>query len=281
MIGNSMLLTLVFVFISTVICHGQVSQSGRWEGSVKIPERELKLVVDLAEDKDGAWIGSIIIPGLNIKGAPLTDIALKDSELSFAIKSALGPTKFNGHFSGNGAFKGDFVQAGNTAPFTLEKTGPPQVELPVRSTSITKEFEGEWKGEYELFGYPRHVTIKLANRADAASAEFVVVGKKTNNLPVDLVTQEGSFVRIDSHEIGISYEGRFRKESGEINGTFIQGGLNCHWFCVAQSEEIFMEISRLVIFLSSLWLAGICSAQSMFRGTRRWPTRLMSFYQVR
>jgi hypothetical protein len=53
----------------------------------------------------------------------------------------------------------------------------------------------------------------------------VVVGKKTNNLPVDLVTQEGSFVRIDSHEIGISYEGRFRKESGEINGTFIQGGL--------------------------------------------------------
>jgi len=225
MIGNSMLLTLVFVFISTVICHGQVSHSGRWEGSVTIPERELKLVVDLAEDKDGAWIGSIIIPGLNIKGAPLTDIALKDSELSFAIKSALGPTKFNGHFSGNGAFKGDFVQAGNTAPFTLEKTGPPQVELPVRSTSIAKEFEGEWKGEYELFGYPRHVTIKLANRADAASAEFVVVGKKTNNLPVDLVTQEGSFVRIDSHEIGISYEGRFRKESGEINGTFIQGGL--------------------------------------------------------
>ena len=117
------------------------------------------------------------------------------------------------------------MQAGNTAPFTLEKTGPPQVELPVRSTSIAKEFEGEWKGEYELFGYPRHVTIKLANRADAASAEFVVVGKKTNSLPVDLVTQEGSFVRIDSHEIGISYEGRFRKESGEINGTFIQGGL--------------------------------------------------------
>ena len=27
-----------------------------------------------------------------------------------------------------------------------------------------------------------------------------------------------------------------------------------------------MEISRLVIFLSSLWLAGICPAQSMFRG---------------
>src|SRR5882724_11851471 len=113
MISDPTRLSLVFVFVSTGICHGQESHSGRWEGSVKIPEHQLKLVVDLAQDKDGGWIGSIIIPGLNIKGAPLTDIALKDSELSFAIKSALGPTKFNGHFSANGALKGDFVQAGN------------------------------------------------------------------------------------------------------------------------------------------------------------------------
>ena len=134
--------------------------------------------------------------------------------------------KFSGHFSGNGALTGDFIQAGNRAPFTLEKTGPPQVELPPRSTSIAKELEGAWKGEYELFGYPRHVTIKLANHgADGATAEFVVVGKKTNNLPVDLVTQEGGLLTIDSHEMGISYEGRFQNDSGEIHGTFVQGPL--------------------------------------------------------
>jgi hypothetical protein len=221
-----MRLTLTFIFISTLFCHAQESASGRWEGSIKIPEHDLKVIVDLAQGMDGIWTGSIIVPGMDVKGAALTDIVFKDSELTFTIKRAIGGAKFSGHVSANGALTGDFMQAGNTAPFTLQKTGPPQVELPARNTAIARELEGEWKGEYELFGYPRHVTIKLANHgANGATAEFVVVGKKTNNLPVDLVTQEGGFLAIDSHETGISYEGSFRKDSGEINGTFLQGAI--------------------------------------------------------
>ena len=221
-----MRLTLAFIFISTLLCHAQESALGRWEGSVKIPERELKLIVDLAQDRGGTWIGSITIPGMDVKGAALTDIMVKNSELTFVITSALGTAKFNGYFTANGAFTGSFMQAGNTAPFTLEKTGPSQVELPARSTAIARELEGEWKGEYELFGYPRHVTIKLANHGDTgATGEVVVVGKKTNNLPVNLITQEGGFLTIDSHETGMSYEGRFLKGSDEINGTFVQGAL--------------------------------------------------------
>ena len=221
-----MRLVLIFLFISTLLCCAQRSGSGRWEGSVKIPERELRLIVDLAQNSDGAWIGSIIILGMDVKGAALTDIVVTNSELTFATKSALGAVKFSGHFSGNGALIGDFMQAGNGAPFTLEKAGRPQVEFPERSTPIAEELEGAWKGEYELFGYPRHVTIKLANHgADGATAEFVVVGKKTNNLPVDLVTQEGGLLTIDSHEMGISYEGCFQKDSGEIHGTLVQGPL--------------------------------------------------------
>ncbi len=50
----------------------------------------------------------------------------------------------------------------------------------------------------------------------------MVVGKKTSNLPVDLVTQEGDFLTIDSHA-AITYEGRFRKD--EIKGTFTQAGI--------------------------------------------------------
>ena len=223
-----MRLTLIFIFSSALLCQGQEAATGRWEGSVKIPERELKLIVDLAQES-GGWIGSIIIPGLDVKGATLTDIAMSGSDVTFSIKSALGAgsvgqAKFEAHLTANDTLSGDFVQAGNTAPFALRRAGPAQVELPPRSTAVDKEFEGEWKGEYELFGYPRHVTIKLVNHnAEGATAEFVVVGKKTNNLPVDLVTQEGDLLSIDSHETGINYEGRFDQKAGEIKGTFTQG----------------------------------------------------------
>ncbi len=93
-----------------------------------------------------------------------------------------------------------------------------------RGTPVAKEIEGEWKGEYQIFGTPRHVTLKLANDGqNGATAEFVVVGKKVNNLPVDVVTQEGDLITVDSHQTGISYEGRFNKEANEIKGTFFQG----------------------------------------------------------
>jgi hypothetical protein len=226
-----MRVAFILLLASALISRADENAAGRWEGTVQIPGRQLTLIVDLAAESGGGggWQGSITIPGLDLKGAPLTDIGLNGRDIAFSIKSALadqhtGPAKFNARFVGDGKLAGDFVQAGNTAPFALEKTGPPQVEIPLRSTAIAKEIEGEWKGGYELQGYPRKVTIKLQNRGpEGATAEFVIVGRKENKLPVDRVVQQGEFVTVDSHETGLSFEGRARK--GEIQGTISQGPL--------------------------------------------------------
>jgi hypothetical protein len=216
-------------FASAVLCQAAESAAGRWEGSAQVPGRELKLILDLSDESGQGWIGSIIIPGFGVKGTPLVDLKGKSSELAFAIKGALGneragQAEIRAHLTTDGHLSGEFRQGGNAAPFVLEKTGPAQVELPPRSTAVRKELEGEWKGQYEMMGYPRHVTMKFANRgADGASLEFVIVGKKTNKVPVSLVTQEGDFLAIKSDEFGITYEGRFRKETNEINGTITQG----------------------------------------------------------
>jgi hypothetical protein len=220
---------LIVLLCFAPLCRGQESAAGRWEGTVNIPERELRVIVDLTHQNDTGWSGSIIIPGLEIKGAALRDIAVNGSEVSFAIKGALaagpsGPAKFKAQLTDKDTLAGDFLQAGNLACFTLTRTGPAQVESAPGSTHVSNEFEGEWKGRYEMFGYPRQVILKLTNHeSEGATAEFVVVGKKTNNLPVDLVTQEGGLLTINSHETGITYEGRFDSTAGEIKGTFIQG----------------------------------------------------------
>ena len=229
--GERMRIALILFFASALVSRADENAAGRWEGTVQIPSRELVLIVDLAAGSGdgGNWQGSITIPGLGIKGAPLTDIAVNSDDVVFSIKSVLadqhaGPAKFNGHFIGDGKLSGNFEQAGNSAPFALEKTGSPQVEPAPHSTAIAKDIEGEWKGGYELFGLPRKVTIKMQNRgAEGATAEFVIVGRKENKLPVDHVVQQGQFLTIDSHETGLSFEGRARKD--EIQGTILQGPL--------------------------------------------------------
>jgi hypothetical protein len=52
-----------------------------------------------------------------------------------------------------------------------------------------------------------------------------VIGKKTNDLPVDLVTQEEGLLDVESHATGLGYEGRLDKQSGQLKGTIKQGPL--------------------------------------------------------
>lgn len=198
---------------------------GKWSGKIQIPGDELVLVVDLAHAAN--WSGSATLPGLNLKGAPLTDVNVQGGDVSFGIEAmrgpAMDPPKVKAHLTDK-KLVGDFLQGGNSAHFALEKIGPPQVEALPRSTAVAKEFEGEWNGGYELMGFPRKVTLKLQNHdSQPASAEFVIASRKVNNLPVDRIIQQGSFITIDSTSTGLSLEGRL--ENGEIHATVLQGPL--------------------------------------------------------
>ena len=216
---------------SAALCQAAESAAGRWEGVAQIPGNELRLIIDLSDEGGKGWTGSIIVPGFDIKGAELVDLHVRGGDLDFAIKGALGNERsgraeLKAHLTGDGHLTGDFKQGGNSAPFVLTRTGAAQVDSPPRSTAVAKELEGEWKGDYEMMGYTRHATMKFAGReTEAIPVEFTIVGKKVNNVPVSLVTQDGDFVTVKSEEFGITFEGRLSKEAGEIKGTLSQGPL--------------------------------------------------------
>src|SRR6267143_1457237 len=154
-----MRIVAAFLIFSAAVCNAAELAPGRWEGVVHIPDRELTVVVDLDRDASGSWVGSITLVGLHIKGASLSDIVMKPPEIAFSVQTAPPPRGLQATFKGkvdpSGMLSGNFTQAGNTAPFSLKKTGPPDVEAPPRNTPVAKELEGEWKGEYELNGYKR------------------------------------------------------------------------------------------------------------------------------
>ncbi len=204
---------------------------GRWEGTVHIPGRELRVVVDLKETGAGAWTGSIIVPGLGVKGAALTNVTLKGDEIAFDVAHALGtptqpPPRFRGRLEAADRMTGEMSQGGHMARFAFAKTGSAQIDQPPRSMPVARALEGEWQGEFELGGYPRRVTITVENRGDAgATAQFRIVGKQDNRLPVELVFQDGPFLRIESPTTQINFEGRLIEASGELRGTLELGSL--------------------------------------------------------
>jgi hypothetical protein len=224
------LLTLLVCF-PALVCSAARPAEGRWEGRVEIPGSELQLTVDLAQGSTGGWAGSIVIPGLGVKGATLSNLVVTDTDVSFDLGQVLGsatqgPAGFRAHLVATDSMAGQMRQAGSAATLVLRKIGPAQVELSPRSTPVRLDVEDQWVGEYELGGYPRHVTITLENHADAgASAKFVIVGKMTNDLPVDLVVQQGNLLRVESQSTQVSFEGRVVSEASEIRGTLELGSI--------------------------------------------------------
>jgi hypothetical protein len=196
---------------------------GRWQGQIQIPGKTLLVVVDLAPD-GGAWTGSIIIPGLDIKGARLAKIDATPNDIAFDIASILdtpsfGPAHFEGRLRGD-AIDGTMRQGGNVAKFSLARSGPAQVDIPIRNTAVRRNLEDQWTGEFELGGYPRQVTLTLENHADKpASATLVIVGKRTTDVPIDRVTEDGEFITIESTANQVLFEGRLAGQSDEIRGT--------------------------------------------------------------
>ena len=89
------LLAAIF-FASAALGQAAESAAGRWEGSAQISGGEMKLIVDLSEESGQGWMGSIIIPGFGVKGAPLVDLHVRSSDLAFAIKGALQRTRGSG-----------------------------------------------------------------------------------------------------------------------------------------------------------------------------------------
>ena len=198
--------------------------AGRWEGTVKLPARDVPLVIDLAPDAAGVWRGSATSPGYGVKGAPLDKLSVTGNEVTFTIRGGLGGPEFRGQLTADGTLAGEYKQAGNAAPFSLHRTGDAQVELPRTSTAVRAEAVGSWQGEFELMGYKRRALLELADREKGgATAKFMVIGRRENQIPVSLVTDEGGYITVESREFGITLELRLDAGSGELTGTFTQG----------------------------------------------------------
>ena len=210
-----------FLFAAAVLAQAADPAAARWDGTLQLPGREYRLVIDLAQNAQGQWMGSTVIPNLGVKGAPLSDISVTGSAVSFAVKDVLGGVKVRGNLTADG-FTGTFEQGGNAAPFALQKAGPPQVELQRQSTSVAKEMEGDWEGDMMFIDHNVHVRLSLANQAEGrATGKLFLTGRREVNLDVAMVTQESDLLTLEAPEASLIYDGRFR--SGEISGTWQQG----------------------------------------------------------
>ncbi len=109
-----------------LVAQEAAAAAGHWEGAVNLPGQELRILVDLTRAEGGAWNGAIDIPAQGAQDLPLGEIVVEATSVSFVIPGVPGGPRFQGTLSPDGnTISGDFMQAGQSLPFKLERKADP------------------------------------------------------------------------------------------------------------------------------------------------------------
>ncbi|WP_374563828.1 hypothetical protein [Ideonella sp.] len=206
--------------------------AGRWEGEARIPGAPQRMVLDLATGPSGEWAGSLTLPGRGVKGAPLGSLQVgADGSVQADAAGAFGgppselPTQLVLRPQPGGQLEGEWRQGGHSAVLALRRSGDAQVDPPPARTTLPAALAGNWRGRYELGGYPREVTLTLqaTTHPSAHAGELLIVGKRHSQLVIDRVNAGERFVTLEASAAGIRLEGRWDAAAGAFDGSFFQG----------------------------------------------------------
>jgi hypothetical protein len=216
---------IVVVAVLLAPAQSKPAGSGHWEGAIQVPDHELKILVDLAQNDKGEWFGNIAIPEQGLKEFPLSKIVVKGASVSFVMNGVPGEPAFQGDLSPSGkAIKGNFTQGGASLTFELKWVSEPSIKAPAKSAPIAKEFEGTWAGaRVAPDGTKLRLRVNLANGADgAASGTINSLDQGAVEMPLSSIAQKGSAITLELKLVGGVFEGELKGD--ELVGIWSQGG---------------------------------------------------------
>ena len=203
----------------------QTGPAGHWEGTVQVPNREIQITVDLAQDAKGSWIGTF---SQNQSGpsVPLADIKVADKNVKFrlAVGGANAPD-FDCNLENPASMPCTLNTPDGSLTTTVKRTGEAKVELPKLGPAVSAELEGNWEGSLETPGGTLRLVVHFKNQPDkTVKATLDSLDQNSTDLPLTDVVQTGSAVEFQLRLVNGGYKGTLNKEATQLSGEWTQGG---------------------------------------------------------
>lgn len=176
---------------------------GKWEGSIKVPNQPLGIMIQFAKDS-----GTISIPVQGLQNYPLKTIKLTGDKLFFDMNIQGQMITFDGKVDQD-KIAGTFKQNGQSFPFELTKGSKEQVEAADRGEKVeVKLKDGTMQGLLLMpegkGPFPVMVIIAGSGPTDKNGNSNLVPGKNNSlkMLAEDLAMQGIATIRYDKRGLG-------------------------------------------------------------------------------
>jgi hypothetical protein len=219
--GVSMIL---FISVAAIAQSGR-SAAGHWEGSIALPNGELKVILDLDRDAQGRWIGDIDIPDQGLRDLLIERLSVEDTNVGFVLPIGLGDPTFQGQLSGEGdTLSGNFTQSGQTFKFTLKRTGEAKVYVPPKAAALPETFLGQWEGNMESPDGTLRIVFHLANKEGSAQGTIDSPDQQAMGIPMSEISTKGTAIKITVRMVSGEYSGKLGDDGKTLTGEWSQGG---------------------------------------------------------
>ena len=196
--------------------------TGHWEGSVKLPNQDLRVSADLFRNAKGELAATFGQPDQGIKGLPFASVSVSGRSVTLVLKTAEAVSTFAGELSADGqTLSGAAKQGGESAPFSLARKGEPQVPEIPKNAKIAAELEGTWNGVLELGERRMRIILKMANQPDGSGVGTIMSPDGSGTEIPIAISHKGESVSLEARSVGASFAGVLK--GSELTGSWTQG----------------------------------------------------------
>jgi hypothetical protein len=199
--------------------------SGHWQGSLKVPGQDLVVVVDLAKNAKGTWIGSFSMPELGATDIPVDQLTVVQTKVHFLLTGIPGSSPaFDGNLSADGnELAGTFSDVKTKSPLTLIRSGAAKVKLPLPNTPLTKDFEGTWHATLGSGDSQIRVLLKLTRATDGTATGMMVnVDQGNREVPLTSIQQKDKVLEFEIRSVAVRFHGTLNAAGGAVAGEWTQ-----------------------------------------------------------
>jgi hypothetical protein len=202
--------------------------TGHWVGAIHAPFGDVNIEIDLAKNGKGQFAATFGNLMTDLRGLPLSDVAVEEKSIYLLLKANSGGGEFEGALSADGkAISGDFIttDGGFHVPFSLTRTGDPQMESLTGSAPIGKELEGAWKGTLDVDGTKTALVLRMSNEPGGTSFGTIVNASEGLEFSISNIIQKASHLTFELKAMKGVYSGEINAGGTALAGTYTQGTL--------------------------------------------------------
>ena len=203
-------LMIAALVISTASVARARSIVGDWQGTLRPPGAELRLVLHITEGGDGGLKATLDSIDQGANGIPVASVTLKDSKLTLNVEAVHGT--YEGTVNGDATeIKGTWSQ-GQPLPLDFKRAAAPS------------DIDGAWEGTLDTGAAKVRLVFHITNTADGLTATMDSPDQGAKGIPVTAVTRTGSSLKLELKQIGGGFEGKISADLASIEGNWTQGG---------------------------------------------------------